>query len=57
MFIPLILSEWYPITCHVSTGLWYWVDPNTGVQLGESEEIVAYLFNTYGGAGGGVAAT
>jgi anaphase-promoting complex subunit 7 len=28
----------------------YLVDPNTGQNVGESEEIVAYLFKTYGGA-------
>ena len=28
----------------------YLVDPNTGQNMGESEEIVAYLFKTYGGA-------
>ena len=28
----------------------YLVDPNTGRGVGESEEIVAYLFETYGAA-------
>ena len=29
----------------------YLIDPNTGTKLGESEEIVGYLFRTYGGEG------
>ena len=31
-----------------STTCPYLVDPNTGVQMGESAEIVAYLYDTYG---------
>ena len=27
----------------------YLEDPNTGVKMGESDAIVAYLFETYGG--------
>ena len=34
----------------------YLVDPNTGKSMGESEEIVAYLFEQYGGGGEGAAA-
>ena len=34
----------------------YLVDENTGVRLGESDRIVAYLFETYGGRAGGAEA-
>jgi glutathione S-transferase len=33
-----------------STKVPFLVDPNTGVSMGESKDIIAYLFQTYGGS-------